>query len=271
MTEIKKLAVIGDPITHSLSPLLQNTMAQTLGLPYIYDAQRVCGGELPQWLHRVREEGYVGFNATMPHKLDLLDLLDNVTQQGLYFGAVNTVRNDNGVLTGTNTDGAGFAQSLSDHGLGFHGRTVAILGAGGSAGAIAKQAVLDGAARISIYNRTVVKAEALCAMDPVRMRALPLEAEISPDTELLINTIPVGNNLDVSFVKKLSKWCAVFDILYAPPKTPLLLAAEDRGLMAVNGLGMLLHQAIESFSFFTGVPVAHGEMAAILFEKLRQL
>ena len=97
------------------------------------------------------------------------------------------------------------------------------------------------------------------------MEALPLNAAVPADTELLINTLPVGSGLDCSFVQSLAGHCAVFDILYAPPKTPLLLAAEERGLLAVNGLGMLIHQAILAFSFLTGAEVDAGAMSKILY------
>lgn len=265
MGDDRKLAVIGDPIGHSLSPLLHNTMARELGMPYRYEACRVSADGLPEWLERVRSEPYAGFNATMPHKLHLLPLMNRVTAAADYFGAVNTVRNDQGSLIGHNTDGDGFAQMLAEHGAGFAGARVTLLGAGGAAGAIAKKALQDGAAHITVMNRTLDRAQQLCAADTSVMEALPLNAAVPADTELLINTLPVGSGLDCSFVQSLAGHCAVFDILYAPPKTPLLLAAEERGLLAVNGLGMLIHQAILAFSFLTGAEVDAGAMSKILY------
>ena len=97
MAEWRKLAVIGDPIAHSLSPLLHNTMARELNLPYRYTACRIPVEALPDWVARVRREEYAGFNATMPHKLHLLPMMDRLTEQVQYFGAVNTVRNDEGL------------------------------------------------------------------------------------------------------------------------------------------------------------------------------
>ncbi len=265
MAETKRLAVIGDPIAHSLSPLLHNTMAQELGLPCSYEARRVTVEGLPDWVAEVRRDGWAGFNATMPHKLHLIPLLDHRTEQAEFFGAVNSVRNEDGVLTGHNTDGDGFARMLQEHGLRFSGRKVTLLGAGGAAGAIARKAVQDGAERVSVLNRSLEKAEALCRVSPATMTAAVLGDPIPEDTELLVNTLPVGSPLDPGIVQQLGRDCAVIDILYAPPKTPLLLAAEERGLLAINGLGMLIHQAILALAFFTGAQIDAEPMAKLLY------
>ena len=266
MGEAHRLAVIGDPIAHSLSPLLHNTMAQELGLPWTYEARRVTVEELPAWADRVRAGEWDGFNATMPHKLHLIPMMDQLTREAAYFGAVNSVRRDGARLTGHNTDGDGFAASLKEHGLGFRGTRVTVLGAGGAAGAIVRKAILDGAASVTVMNRTVARAEALCALKPEAMRALPLDGPVPPETELLISTIPGADPRCADLAAGLNGDCAVFDILYAPPRTPLLLAAEARGLKAVNGLGMLIHQAILAFTFFTGAAVDPATMAPVLYD-----
>ena len=266
MGERRKLAVIGDPIGHSLSPLLHNTMARELDLPYDYVARQVTVKQLPAWVETVRAEDWSGFNATMPHKLHLLDLVDEKTAQADYFGAINTVRNDNGRLIGHNTDGDGFARMLAEHGLTFANARVTVLGAGGAAGAIVRKAVQDGASSVTVCNRTVEKAEALCREHPAVLHAAGLEQPLPQDTELLINTIPVGGGVDGRALTGLCRDCAVVDILYAPPRTPLLLAAEERGMVAVNGLGMLIHQAILAFAFFTGASFDGMEMAKKLYE-----
>ena len=268
MSSPNRLAVIGDPIAHSLSPLLHNAMARELGLPYVYEARRVTADGLPVWLSEVRNEGWSGFNATMPHKMRLIPLLDGLTEQAKFFGAVNTVRNDNGVLTGHNTDGDGFARMLAEHGFGFTGANVAILGAGGAAEAIARKAVQDGAARITIYNRTLDKAEKLRAVSPSTMSAAVLGGPVPKDTDFLISALPAGSRLNLDFINGLDPRCAVVDILYAPPKTPLLEAAEAKGLFARNGLGMLVHQAILAFEFFTGSVIDPEPMAKLLYREL---
>lgn len=266
MGERNKLAVIGDPIGHSLSPLLHNTMARELNLPYDYTARQVTVEQLPDWIQTVRREDWSGFNATMPHKLHLLDLVDEKTEEAVYFGAINTVRNDKGRLIGHNTDGDGFANMLAEHGLTFRNAHVAVLGAGGAAGAIIRKAVQDGAATVTVCNRTVEKARSLCMEHPDVLHAATLDVPLPEDTNLLINTIPVGGNVSGEVLTNLRRDCAVIDILYAPPKTPLLLAAEERGMLAVNGLGMLIHQAILAFVFFTGASFDQPEMARILYK-----
>ena len=266
MGERNKLAVIGDPIGHSLSPLLHNTMARELNLPYDYTARQVTVEQLPDWIQTVRREDWSGFNATMPHKLHLLDLVDEKTEEAVYFGAINTVRNDKGRLIGHNTDGDGFANMLAEHGLTFRNAHVAVLGAGGAAGAIIRKAVQDGAATVTVCNRTVEKARSLCMEHPDVLHAATLDVPLPEDTNLLINTIPVGGNVSGEVLANLRRDCAVIDILYAPPKTPLLLAAEERGMLAVNGLGMLIHQAILAFACFTGASFDQPEMARILYK-----
>ncbi len=261
----KKLAVIGDPISHSLSPLLHNAMARELNLPYVYEARQVPAGGLPEWLAEVRADGWAGFNATMPHKLDLIARLDRLTEEARYYGAVNSVKNESGVLTGHNTDADGFARMLGEHGFGFAGARVALLGAGGAASAIAKKAAKDGAAKITIFNRTVEKAEALCAVSPGTMTAAKLGAPLPADTDILVSTLPAGSPFDLTLLDALPGDCAVFDALYSPPKTALLEYAGARGRLAVNGLGMLVHQAILAFSFFTGEAVDPGPMAKLLY------
>lgn len=268
MDKLNRLAVIGDPISHSLSPLLHNAMARELGLSYVYEARHVTVEGLPAWLNEVRTGGWSGFNATMPHKLHLIPLLDALTAQAEFFGAVNTVKNENGVLTGHNTDGDGFALMLAEHGLGFSEASVAVLGAGGAAGAIARKAVQDGAARVTVYNRSLDRAEKLCAFHPSSMSAAALDSVPPKDTDFLISTLPVGSPLDLNLINGLGPRCTVIDILYAPPKTPLLEAAERRGLFILNGLGMLVYQAVLAFAFFTGVCIDPEPMAKLLYREL---
>lgn len=262
----ERYAVIGDPIGHSLSPLLYNTMARELGLDLAYGAERVPVEGLGQWVARVRREGWAGFNATMPHKLHLRALVDEETAQARYFGAVNTVRNDGGRLIGHNTDGDGFARMLAEHGRTFRGSRVTVLGAGGAAGAIVRKAFQEGAAAVTICNRTLARAEALAAEAPAVARAAGPDGPIPADTDLLINTIPAGGGPDGRAVAGLGPDALVVDILYSPPRTPLLEAAEARGLEAVNGLGMLIHQAILALEFYTRRQLPAAELAKTLYK-----
>ncbi|MDD3165754.1 MAG: shikimate dehydrogenase [Oscillospiraceae bacterium] len=259
--DTKLLAVIGDPIAHSLSPLLHNTMAKAMGMNYLYLACHVTPDMLPSWLAAVKTLDIAGFNATMPHKLALIPKMGVLTNAAKRNGAVNSVRNNGGLLIGHNTDGAGFARCLRDHGLAFSGARVTVLGAGGAAGAIVRRAADDGAARVCVMNRTPDKARMLCAEDPARLRAMALSEPIPPDTDLLINTLPVQARLPDGCLDGLRRDCAVFDILYAPPITALMQQAKARGMRAENGLGMLIYQAIYAFEFFTGAEIDDAAMA----------
>ena len=180
--QTRLLAVIGDPIGHSLSPVLHNTMAKVLGLNYLYLACQIPPQKLQQWLDAVRVMNFAGFNATMPHKLELIPWMDKLTPAAKRHGAVNTVRYEDGLFTGHNTDGDGFARCLEDYGMGFQGARVAVLGAGGAACAIVRKAVDDGAASVQVMNRTLETAAALCAENPGILHPAPLEAPVPPDT-----------------------------------------------------------------------------------------
>lgn len=250
------LAVIGDPIAHSLSPLLQNTMIKALERNDLYLAFRVEKGGLPEFLSASETLGIDGFNLTMPHKEDILPFLDDLTPEARRSSSVNTVRRRNGKLEGHCTDGLGFRRSLLDLGLDFPEKTVTILGAGGAAKAIAITAADSGAKQVYVLNRTLARAEALCEGE-ARMRALPLSAAetVLPETDILINTTPMGMEgvdgaAEFPFLPALKPGAAAMDCIYAPPVTPFLAAAKGLGHPTANGLGMLIYQAVYAYAFF---------------------
>ena len=151
----KKLCVIGDPVLHSKSPLLQNAMLQALGLDYIYLCQPVKAGEAARWLEAAKTAGYAGFNATMPHKEDLLPLMDVLDEDARLYRSVNTVCIKDDKVYGYNTDGQGFLQALLDAGFDPRGRRVVLLGAGGAAKAVALKLAQQRVASVTICNRTL--------------------------------------------------------------------------------------------------------------------
>ena len=163
-----KLQIIGDPVLHSKSPVIQGAMLRALGLDVPYTPHVVRRGELPQYLAWARENGVAGFNATMPHKEDLLPLLDHIDPAARAIGAVNTVCLRDGRWVGFNTDGAGAVAALKS-GLGMEpaGLTITLLGAGGAAKAVALALAEAGAERVFVCNRTLERAQALCAQDPL--------------------------------------------------------------------------------------------------------
>ena len=274
----KKLCVIGDPVLHSKSPLLQNTMIQALGLDYIYLCQPVKAGEAARWLECARFTGYAGFNATMPHKEDLLPLMDELDEDARLYRSVNTVCIKDGKVYGYNTDGRGFFQALLDAGCDPRGRRVVLLGAGGAAKAVALKLSQQGAASVTICNRTVEKARVLCdkapeILSPAGFDIDTLRAQAS-NADLLVNCTSLGmagakgQFDDLSFLETLPAGAPVVDLIYAPLETALLAKARELGHPAHNGLGMLLYQAVFALEHFTGVSIDAPAMARRLAPRL---
>ena len=278
---MRELCVIGDPIAHSRSPFLHNTMLRALGLDgeYAYTARRVPGGDTAAFLARARAEGVAGFNATMPHKEHLVPLMDALTDEARGYGAVNTVRLRDGRAEGHNTDGEGFLRALREAGLDPAGRTVLLLGAGGAARAAAPKLARAGAERVYVCNRTPERAAQLCAGDPAgRLAPAGMDGEtlarLAPRCTLLVNCTSLGMEGtggqfdDLSFVDALPGGAGVFDLIYSPAETELLRRAQGRGLPASNGLGMLIWQAVLALEFFLDRELDGPAMARLLREAM---
>lgn len=271
----QKLCVIGDPVGHSKSPLIHNTMLSALGLNYIYMAQPVPRGEAAQWLQAAKTTGYAGFNATMPHKVDLVPLMDHLDEDARLYGAVNTVAIRDGQAYGYNTDGRGFLQSLLDAGIDPAGRRVVILGAGGAAKSVALKLVQQQAGQIVVCNRTLANAQSLCDLAPAgRMYPSPMDVDslkqLLPEADLLINCTSLGMTGvdgqfdDLSFLDALPQTTPVCDLIYAPAQTLLLQQAALRGHQTLNGLNMLIWQAIFALEHFTNTTIDGQAMKSLL-------
>lgn len=270
----KKLCVIGDPVLHSKSPLIQNAMLRALGLDYIYLCQPVPRGQTARWLDCARLSGYAGFNATMPHKEALLPQMDVVDEDARLYGAVNTVRIKDGKVYGYNTDGRGFYRALADLDIQVPGKRVTILGAGGAAKAVALKLVQQGAARVAVCNRTPNRAGQLCVFAPDIMSPDSLDpaalARRAGETDLLINCTSLGMTgtdrqfEDLSFLDALPPSAPVCDLIYAPAETALLRRARLGGHPTMNGLGMLIYQAVFALEHFTDTAIDAAAMAALV-------
>ncbi|MCI8537402.1 MAG: shikimate dehydrogenase [Oscillospiraceae bacterium] len=273
--QTRKLCVIGDPVEHSKSPLIQNTMIQALGLDYLYMAQYVPRGGAAAWLEAAKTAGYAGFNATMPHKLDLVPLMDELDEDARMYGAVNTVALRNGRAYGFNTDGRGFVQALRDEGIGPEGRTAVLLGAGGAAKSVALKLVQQGAKAVFACNRTLEKAGELCRLDR-QGRLIPAGFDLDTLRELctrcslLVNctslgmTGVAGQYQDLTFLDALPEETPVCDLIYAPAETLFLKEARRRGHPAFNGLGMLIWQAVFALEHFTETKIDGQAMKHVL-------
>lgn len=273
----RKLCVIGDPVLHSKSPLIQNAMIGELGLDYIYLCQPVPRGQGGRWLEAATVAGYAGFNATMPFKEELLPLMDQVEPFAQLCGAVNTVCIKDGKYYGYNTDGPGFLMALADLGVDPKGKRAVLLGAGGAAKAVAL-ALGKAGARVSVCNRNAARAEELCKLMPERLSACEFTikklCKQAKEADLLVNCTSLGMEgtgadfEDLSFVEALRLGAAVCDAVYAPLETRLLKAARTRGLRTMNGLGMLVGQAVLALEHFAGAPIDREKAKAAALKAL---
>lgn len=251
----KLLCVIGDPVGHSLSPLLQNTMLEYLGEDAVYLAVPVKAGTVEAFVSAAKTIGIQGFNLTMPHKEDIIPLLSSMTPEAAACKSVNSVRIRDGKLEGHSTDGIGFRRSIQALGWDYPGKTVTILGAGGAAKSVALTASMAGAKQVHIVNRTLSRAEQLCQgrenMTPYSLDSLP---ELLPQTDILINATPIGMNGttggNIPDLTTLKKDALCMDCIYAPALTPFMQEAKKLGHTAGNGIGMLVYQAIYALEFF---------------------
>ena len=248
--------VFGHPVTHSRSPRLHGFWLQRYGIDGAYIPLGVAPGGFGAAVRALVDLGFRGANVTIPHKLAAFEICDAVAPFARRAGAVNTLIFRDGRIEGSNTDGFGFLESIREAAPGWRADAgpAVLLGAGGAARAIAAALLDAGAPRVTLVNRTAAKAEAL-ARDlggPIHVADRPpLE-----DAALLVNTTSLGMQgqpgLEVDLAP-LPASAVVADIVYVPLETRLLAAARARGLVAVDGLGMLLHQARPGFEAWFGV------------------
>jgi shikimate dehydrogenase len=248
--------VFGHPITHSRSPRLHGFWLQRYGIDGAYIPLGVAPSGFAAAVRALVDLGFRGANVTIPHKLAAFEICDAVAPFARRAGAVNTLIFRDGRIEGSNTDGFGFLESIREAAPGWRADAgpAVLLGAGGAARAIAAALLDAGAPRVTLVNRTAAKAEAL-ARDlggPIHVADRPpLE-----DAALLVNTTSLGMQgqpgLEVDLAP-LPASAVVADIVYVPLETRLLAAARVRGLVAVDGLGMLLHQARPGFEAWFGV------------------
>jgi shikimate dehydrogenase len=237
-------AVIGHPVRHSLSPALHNAAFQQLGVDWVYTAFEVMPGGAQAAIDAMRVLGLGGLSVTMPHKEMVADAVDSLDPAAAALRSVNTVvPQADGLLMGYSTDGAGFVASLAAAGVQVHGRTVCVLGAGAAARAIVDALARAGAARIAVLNRTFSSAQQAVELAG-DVGVLGVASDVR-EAQIVVNATSIGmGSQDLPFdVAALHAGQVVADIVYHPRDTALLQAARAAGAMAVDGLGMLVHQA----------------------------
>ena len=261
--------VIGDPVAHSLSPRLHGHWLSRYGVAGHYIPMRVNHSDLAETLALLPRIGFLGVNVTIPHKEYALSLADTVTDRAALIGAANTLTfSANGTLQADNTDGMGFISNIRQH---LQGWTAAagpalVLGSGGAAKAIVSALLGDGAPQVLVANRTRARADGLreqfgARVSPYDWTRIP---ELVGDAAIIVNTTSLGMagqpelSIDLS---RLHAPTVVTDIVYTPLRTPLLEEAAARGCETVDGLGMLLHQAVPGFErWFSYTPTVDDDL-----------
>jgi len=258
-------AIIGDPVEHSLSPVMHNAAFKELGLNLVYVAFTVTTRELKDAVLGARSLGLRGLNVTMPHKNAVMAFLDETDSTAQSIGAVNTVLNNNGRLIGYNTDGNGAMIALQENGVYPEEKKMLLLGAGGAAKAIAYQAAQD-VEELVILNRTAEKAKKLAEVlrkeFDKKVKGGTLSSEVLEEeletTDILVNATAVGMHPDVDSSPVpsdlLRSDLCVMDIIYNPLDTKLLKDAKAAGAKVVSGIEMLIYQGAVAFEIWTNCP-----------------
>lgn len=251
----KVVGLIGYPVEHSLSPAMHNAAFEHLNLDFCYVTFSVRPDFLKDAIKAIVALNLRGVNVTVPHKENVLPLLDTVNEEASFIGAVNTILNSDGTLMGFNTDGRGFMESLSEASIGVEGKNVLIIGAGGACRAVSYY-LSDRAGSLRIFDTDGAKAEKLVHdLGSIRSN-VSRSADVNDldGIDVVINATPLGLKetdpapLDISLIRKEMTVC---DLIYR--ETPLLRAASQKGCKTLDGLGMLLHQGILAFEIWTGV------------------
>jgi len=267
--------IIGHPVAQSRSPMLHGYWLDRYGIAGSYELVDVAPEELEAFFATYREKGWVGGNVTVPHKLAVIPFLDRIDDGAKAMGAINTIWWEDGQLVGGNTDWIGFLGNLDELAPGWDGeaKKAVIIGAGGAARAAAYGLKSRGLT-VSLCNRTVSKANEIAelfgGMTGHGLDDLPAQMK---HADLLVNTTSLGMlgkpPLEVDLAT-LKQGAIVYDVIYVPLETDILKAAKSRGHPTVNGLGMLLHQAVEGFRHWFGhTPEVTEELRRLLIDDIR--
>lgn len=272
--ETKLFGLIGQPVNHSLSPLIQNTLSHVMGINNVYVCFDISPRDLELKVKSLINLGVKGFNVTMPHKENVIQYLDSLSESARYVNAVNTVLVKDNHVKGFNTDCDGFIRSLKESsGKGVKGDKVLMLGAGGAAKAIAVGLLRDGCDKLYIHNRTAKRAydlkeslndfcEKIVVIDDVE--------GVFNETDVIVNTTSVGMHGDLVNKSPLPDRIMfnsnqrVVDIIYSPKETLLLKEAKKRGAYVLNGFPMLFWQAVIAFEIWNDVTVEKNELEKII-------
>jgi shikimate dehydrogenase len=273
----KLYGVIGDPIAQSMSPDMHNSIFKALGLEATYKAFHVTPERLRSAIEGVRGLGLGGLNVTIPHKISVMNYLDEIDPLASRIGAVNTIVNENGKLIGYNTDGIGFVTSLKEvlQEKSLKTSSILLIGAGGAARAIYFSLLEEGVQQINLANRTVENARTIIDGQPSSIsKAMGLlEAERELHTyDIIINTTSIGmypNQDDIPLsLENINSSTIVSDIIYNPLETKWLQEAKEKGAITQNGVGMFVFQGALAFEKWTGIYPDIDIMRNVILTKL---
>ncbi|MDO5445533.1 MAG: shikimate dehydrogenase [Eubacteriales bacterium] len=257
------VGVFGCPIDENPTGVMEEAAFAAKGLDFRYITMKVEKDDLEAAMKGLRAVNMRGINLTIPHKVNAVKLVDELSPEAQVIGAINVVVNKNGVLWGDNSDGKGFMKSLTDRGIDAAGKTFTILGAGGAARAIAVEAAMHGASKINIVNVSA-RGEELSALINEKTQAkaeyiswIP-GIKVPEETDILVNATPLGlypnvnERPDIDY-SSITPEMTVCDVIFNDPNTLFLQAAAGQGAETVNGLGMLANQGAINFTLWTGV------------------
>jgi shikimate dehydrogenase len=264
--ETRLAGVIGAPIRHSLSPAIFNAAFAACGLDWIYLAFEVEPGDAGRALDAMRALDIGGLSVTMPHKDAVAQLVDQCTPEAAALRAVNCVVATADGLLGENTDGPGFLDALrAEADVDVNGRRAVVIGAGGAARAIVLAMARAGATEVAVVNRTAARAEAAAALAGPAGHVADIEAIRGADLVVNATSVGMGDGMLPFDPSLLASGQVVADVVYHPSPSPLVAAARERGITAIDGLGMLVHQAGHAFRLWTALdaPIAAMREAAL--------
>lgn len=259
----KQLGIIGDPVEHSFSPKMQNFISERMGENYVYSAWRVTPDKLSDAIAGMKALNIRGINVTAPHKKEVMQYLDVISDQARLLGSVNTVVNKGGRLYGYNTDAEGFYAALYNEGITMEGKNILIIGAGGVVKPTLMRIIQEKPASVTVVNRTKAKVTALKdalkeqmgfeintdfkAFDHYDVVVNATSAGMAPQ----LDALPIDGIDEIDSLDFIDKNTAVVDMIYNPKHTLFLKEARKLGAKTMNGLGMLIHQGLIAHELFT--------------------
>lgn len=271
-SKTKTVCLLGHPVKQSFSPNIHNYLFTKYNKNYIYMCFDVNSSDLKEAMQGIKALKVFGCNVTIPHKVDIIKYLGEIDKNAKLIGAVNTIKNEGGILKGYNTDGRGFVKSILDKGYNLSGKKVMIIGAGGSCRSISVELASNNVELIEIRNRSEEKAKSIASTlnenfdIDVKYSTKKIETSDLNSIDILINTTPIGMGtnecpIDESIIP--NKNLLVCDIVYKPHDTNFIKWGHKNGLDTIYGIDMLINQALEAFYIWTGIKPTKEDKKAI--------